>query len=181
MLRLRSIRVAVAMLYALLLLGFVVKGDAVSDSGIKDALPHIYGKAGILSLEYASPVVTSQHTVALHNSGTVNQQDADYTYRFRLKITDINDDGDGEIELDELTPTLRETPRDGGGDVDIREEGDYVQDVLYLSTAGLVKGDEYGMIGYTRLQVTSKVKKNGGWRTKSADWLVEPYGTFLMK
>lgn len=187
MLNLKFVVIVTATL-SLLLIAFVVHHNAVGEisdykAGYSDTVPHLYGSANVYNMRYTGSAVETCNSVYIRNDGTVkHKHDASFTYRLRLKITDINDrNNDGEITLDELTPVLREfdPPPEGGGTVKIGES-DRGCASMSLSTAGLIEGDDYGMIGYSRLMANSKVKDGFRYVKRSTEWLIEAYSTFTI-
>ena len=140
-----------------------------TDAGYGDILTYVSAYANAHNLRYTGADVKAFQSVYLANYH--DRWDVSYSWRFRLQITEVDEDG-------ELGALIRESVEDDIGSV---QDGDGMDTYRYMSVSahGLEPGDRYGMKAYTRLTVTGRVRKNGRTVTRSEEWFVEPTSTFF--
>lgn len=160
--------IASVSLFAMLLSFSILPVFSDTDSRYGDIITYVSAYANAHNLRYTGSHVKAFQSVYLANYH--EREDVSYSWRFRLQITEVDEDG-------ELGDLIRESVDDGGGTV---RDGKGMDTYRYMSTPahGLIVGTEYGIKAYTRLTVTGRVKKNGRAVKKTEEWFVEPTDTF---
>lgn len=173
----RMHQVSVGLLAAAVLLSVtILPVSPDTDARYGDIITYVSAYANAHNLRYTGTDVKAFQSVYLQNYS--DHEDVSYSWRFRIQITEVEVDEDGEVEFGDL---IREEVDDDVGSV---QDGDGMDDYRYMSVSahGLMAGAEYGMKAYTRLTVTGRVDIGGGrHRNKTEEWFVEPKGTFMAR